>query len=55
MIFNPTLCKQIQQFLLSQKMNSNSYPLLHFKDDPLHQIQLQKYLGVFYIFIFKVT
>ena len=39
--------KQAQDLLFSQKTSSKSYPSLNFNDNPVHQVQLQKHLGLF--------
>ena len=47
MNFNPDLRKQAQELLFSQKTSSNPYPSLNFNDNPVHQVPLQKHLGLF--------
>ena len=44
MNFNPDPSKQA---LFSHKTSSRSYPSLNFNDNPVHQVQLQKHLGLF--------
>ena len=44
MNFNPDPSKQA---LFSRKTSSRSYPSLNFNDNPVHQVQLQKHLGLF--------
>ena len=40
MNFNPDPCKQAQ-------ISSKPHPSLNFNDNPVHQFQLQKHLGLF--------
>ena len=47
MNFNPDPSKQAQELLFSRKTSSKPYPSLNFNDNPVHQVQLQKHLGVF--------
>ena len=47
MIFNPDPSKQAQELLFSRKTSSKPYPSLSFNDNPIHQVQLQKHLGLF--------
>ena len=47
MNFNPDPSKQAQEFLFSQKISSKPYPSLYFNDNPVHQVPLQKHLGLF--------
>ena len=47
MNFNPDPSKQAQQLLFSRKTSSKPYPSLNFNDNPVHQVQLQKHLGLF--------
>ena len=47
MNFNPDPSKQAQELLFSQKTSSKPYPSLNFHDNPVHQVQLQKYLSLF--------
>ena len=44
---NPDPRKQAQELLFSQKTSSKPYPSLNFNDNPVHQVQLQKHLGLF--------
>ena len=39
--------KQAQELLFSRKASSKPYPSLNFNDNPVHQVQLQKHLGLF--------
>ena len=41
MNFNPDPCKQAKKLLFSQEIS------LHFNDNPVHQVQPQKHLGLF--------
>ena len=45
--FNPDPRKQAQKLLFSWKTSSKPYPSLNFNDNPVHQVQLQKHLGLF--------
>ena len=45
--FNPDPSKQAQELLFSRKISSKPYPSLNFNDNPVHQVQLQKHLGLF--------
>ena len=47
MNFNPDPSKQAQELLFSQKNSSKPYPSSNFNDNPVHQVQLQKHLGLF--------
>ena len=47
MNFDPDPSKQSQELLFSRKISSKPYPSLNFNDNPVHQVQLQKYLGLF--------
>ena len=47
MNFNPHPSKQAQELLLSRKTSSKPYPSLNFNDNLVHQVQLQKHLGLF--------
>ena len=47
MNFNPDPSKQAQEFRFSQKTSSKPYPSLNFNDNLIHQVQLQKHLGLF--------
>ena len=47
MNFNPDPSKQAQELLFSRKPSSRPYPSLHFNDNPVHQVKLQKHLGLF--------
>ena len=47
MNFNPDPSKQAQELLFSRKISSKPYPSLNFNDNPVHQVQLQKHLGLF--------
>ena len=44
--FNPDPGKQTQKLLFSRKTSSKSYPSLNFNDNPVHQLQLKKHLGL---------
>ena len=47
MNFNPDPSKHAQELLVSQKISSKPYPSLYFNDNPVHQVQIQKHLGLF--------
>ena len=47
MNFNPDPSKQAQELLFSRKTSSKPYPSLDFNDSPVHQVPLQKHLGLF--------
>ena len=47
MNFNLYLSKQAQELLFSRKTSSKPYPSLNFNDNPVHQVPLQKHLGLF--------
>ena len=47
MNFNLDPSKQAQELLFSRKTSSKPYPSLNFNDNPVHQGQLQKHLGLF--------
>ena len=47
MDFNHDPSKQGQKLLFSRKTSSKLYPSLNFNDNPVHQVQLQKHLGLF--------
>ena len=47
MNFNPDPRKQAQELLFNRKISSKPYPSLYFNDNPVHQVQLQKHLGLF--------
>ena len=47
MNFNPDPSKQAEKLLFNWKTSSKPYPSLNFNDNPVHQVQLQKHLGLF--------
>ena len=47
MNFNPDPRKQAQELLFSWKTTSKTYPVLNINDNPFHQVQLRKHLGLF--------
>ena len=47
MNFNPDPSKQPQESLFSRKTSSKPYPSLNFNENPVHQVLLQKHLGLF--------
>ena len=49
MNFNPDPSKQAQELLFSRKISSKPYLSLNFHDNPVHQVQLQKHLGLFLV------
>ena len=46
MNFNPDPNKQASELLFSWKTSSKPYPSLDFNDNPIHQVQLEKHLGL---------
>ena len=47
MNFNPDPSKQAQELLSSRKISFKPYPSLYFNGNLVHQVQLQKHLGLF--------
>ena len=47
MNLNPDPTKQAQELLFSRKTSSKPYPSLNFNNNTVHQVQLQKHLGLF--------
>ena len=47
MNFNPDPSKQAQELLFSRKTSSKPHPSLNFNYSLVHQVQLQKHLGLF--------
>ena len=47
MSFNPDPLKQAQEVIFSRKMTKTNHPTLVFNDNPVHQVALQKHLGMF--------
>ena len=47
MNLDPDASKQAQELVSIQKASSKPYPSLSFNDNPAHQVQLQKHLGLF--------
>ena len=47
MNFDLDSSKKAQELLLSRKTSSKPHPSLNFNDNPAHQVQLQKHLGLF--------
>ena len=47
MNFNPDPSKQPQELLFSRKASSKQNPSLNFNGNSVHQVQLQKHLGLF--------
>ena len=47
MNLNPDPSKHAQELLFSRKISSKPYPSLYFNDNPVHQVQFQKHLGLF--------
>ena len=47
MNFNPDPSKQAEELLFNWKTSSKPYPSLNFNDNPVHQVPLQKHLGLF--------
>ena len=46
MSFNPDPLKQAQEIIFSRKMTKTNHPILTFNDNPVHQVALQKHLGM---------
>ena len=46
MSFNPDPSKQAPELLFSRKTSSKPNPSSNFSDNPVHQVQLQKHLGL---------
>ena len=44
---NPDPSKQAQEVPFSRKISSKPYPSLYFNSNPVHQVQIQKHLGLF--------
>ena len=47
MSFNPDPLKHAQEVIFSCKMTKTNHPTLIFNDNPVHQVALQKHLGMF--------
>ena len=47
MNFNPDPCKEAQDLLFRQKSSSKLYLTLNFNDNPVDQVHLQKFLGLY--------
>ena len=47
MSFNPDPLKHAQEVIFSRKMTKTNHPTLIFNDNPVHQVALQKHLGMF--------
>ena len=47
MSFNPDPLKQTQEVYFSRKITKTNHPTLIFNDNPVHQVALQKHLGMF--------
>ena len=47
MSFNPDPLKQAQKVIFSSKITKTNLPNLIFNDNPIHQVALQKHLGMF--------
>ena len=47
MSFNSDPLKQAQEEIFSRKMTKTNQPILIFNDNPVHQVALQKHLGMF--------
>ena len=45
--FNPDPFKQAQEVIFSRKITKTNQPTSIFNDNPVHQVALQKYLGMF--------
>ena len=46
MSFNPDPLKQAQKVIFSSKMTKTNHPRLIFKDNPIHQVALQRHLAI---------
>ena len=47
MSFKPDPLKQAQEVIFSRKITKINHPTLIFKDNLVHQVALQKHLGMF--------
>ena len=47
MNFNPDPFKQAQEVFYSRKIKSQNHSCLHFNNNPVNQISLQKHLGMY--------
>ena len=47
MSFNPDPLKQAQEVILLRKLTKTNHPTLIFNNNPVHQVALQKHLGMF--------
>ena len=47
MSFNPDPLKQAQEVIFSRKMTKTNHPTLVFNENPVHQVALHKYLGMY--------
>ena len=47
MSFNPDPLKHAQEVIFSRKMTKTNHPTLIFNDNSVHQVVLQKHLGMF--------
>ena len=47
MSFNPDPLKQTQEVIFSRKITKTNHPTLIFNGNPVHQVALQKHLGLF--------
>ena len=47
MSFNPDPLKQAQEVIFSRKITNTNHPTLIFNNNPIHQVALQKHLGMF--------
>ena len=47
MSFNPDPLKQAQEVILLRKITKTNHPTLIFNNNPVHQVALQKHLGMF--------
>ena len=47
MSFDPDPHKQAQEVIFSRKITKTNHPTLIFNDNPVHQVALQKHLGMF--------
>ena len=45
--FNPNPLRQAQEVIFSRKMAKTKHPTLIFNNNPVHQVTLQKHLGLF--------
>ena len=47
MSFNPNYLKQTWEVIFSGKITNTNHPTLIFNNNPVHQVAVQKHLGMF--------